>query len=225
MVRDASLVGQRREWSPEEAARYEIALCKGLARDKKAQRVHFQKLRVSMVQRSHLAPPFGEKSNSNCTGAGRAGARPEGRSGSPSRDAAGPRKRRQKSDAQRQKCAAKLQHKWLQKRCEAAAQKVGGSPPRVLARVFACCGRFLQLLLPEGAELMQRLRQASAKPVRITGPVELGPSAAMGEVAAVETTNATTPSDMDMDEAASSSECSIRGVGGRKASQQEVTQG
>ena len=40
-------------------------------------------------------------------------------------------------------------------------------------------------------------------------PVELGPSAAMGEVAAVETTNATTPSDMDMDEAASSSAQSV----------------
>ena len=53
----------------------------------------------------------------------------------------------------------KLQHKQLQRRCEAAAQKAGGSSPRVLARVLACCGRFLELLHPEGAERMARLRQ------------------------------------------------------------------
>ena len=55
-----------------------------------------------------------------------------------------------------------MQHKWLKRRCEAAAAKAGGSSPRVLARVFACCGRFLELLHPEGAERMERLRQAEA---------------------------------------------------------------
>jgi len=30
--------------------------------------------------------------------------------------------------------------------------KVGGSPPKVLARVLACCGRFWQLLDHEGGE-------------------------------------------------------------------------
>ena len=38
--------------------------------------------------------------------------------------------------------------------------KVGGSPPNVLARVLACCGRFLELLHPDGAARMKRLRQA-----------------------------------------------------------------
>ena len=93
-----------------------------------------------------------------------------------------------------------------------------GTARRVVVDYHAQSERFLQLLLPEGAELMQRLRQASAKPVRITGPVELGPSAAMGEVAAVETTNATNPSDMDMDEAASSSAQSVALEAGRHAS-------
>ena len=54
----------------------------------------------------------------------------------------------------------------MKRRCEAAAAKAGGSPPHVLARVLACCGRFLELLFPEGAERMQRMRQeaAAAKP-------------------------------------------------------------
>ena len=39
------LVG-RRDWTPEQAARYEVALCKGLSKDKKAQRVYLQKVRV-----------------------------------------------------------------------------------------------------------------------------------------------------------------------------------
>ena len=47
----------------------------------------------------------------------------------------------------------KLQHKWLQRRCEAAADKVEGSLPKVLARVLAYCGRYLELLSSEGAEM------------------------------------------------------------------------
>ena len=57
------------------------------------------------------------------------------------------------------------QHKWLQRRCEAAATKTGGLPPKILGRVLACCGRFLELLDPEGAEMMERLRQAEAQSV------------------------------------------------------------
>ena len=53
-------------------------------------------------------------------------------------------------------------HKWLKRRCEAAAAKAGGSPPRVLARVLACCRRFFELLHPDGAARMERLRQAEA---------------------------------------------------------------
>ena len=55
---------------------------------------------------------------------------------------------------QHRKSVEKLQHKKLQSRCEAAAAKVGGRPPNVLARVIACGGRFWQLLHPEGAEMM-----------------------------------------------------------------------
>ena len=77
-------------------------------------------------------------------------------------DVAAPRARRRKSEAQRLKSVQKLQHKHLQRRCEAAAAKAGGSSPRVLARVLACCGRFLELLTSEGAERMARLRQAEA---------------------------------------------------------------
>ena len=94
-----------------------------------------------------------------------AGGRPSGSPGSPDGAAAKTRARRQKSDAQRQKSGEKLQHKWLQRRCEAAATKTGGLPPKILGRVLACCGRFLELLDPEGAEMMERLRQAEAQSV------------------------------------------------------------
>ena len=50
----------------------------------------------------------------------------------------------------------------MKRRCEAAAAMAGGSSPRVLARVLACCGRFLELLHPEGAERMERFRQVEA---------------------------------------------------------------
>jgi len=76
--------------------------------------------------------------------------------------AAAHRVRRRKSEAQRQRSYQKLQHKHLKRRCEAAAAKAGGSSPRVLARVLACCGRFLELLTSDGAERMARLRQAEA---------------------------------------------------------------
>ena len=45
-----SLAGSRR-WTPEETARFEIELCRGLANDKKAQRVYFAKLRVVQAAR------------------------------------------------------------------------------------------------------------------------------------------------------------------------------
>ena len=41
------LVGlARRSWTPEEVARYELALYRGLSSDKKAQRVYLQKVRI-----------------------------------------------------------------------------------------------------------------------------------------------------------------------------------
>ena len=82
--------------------------------------------------------------------------------GQPIDAAAEPRARRRKSEAQRVKSVQKLRRKKLQARCEAAAAKAGGSPPKVLARVLACCGRFLELLHPDGAARMERLRQVEA---------------------------------------------------------------
>ena len=89
-----------------------------------------------------------------------------GSPGQPLAAATEPRARRRKSKAQQLKSVKKLQHKWLQRRCEAAATKAGGSPPKVLARVLACCGRFFELLHPDGAARMERLRQAEAEALK-----------------------------------------------------------
>jgi len=151
-------------WTPEEAARYELAVLHGLAADKKAQRVYLQKVRIVEAVRARARQQQvqlrGANTKSLDKAAAGAGGRPEG-AGRPT-DVAAHRARRRKSEAQRLKSFKKLQHKHLQRRCEAAATKAGGSSPRVLARVLACCGRFLELLHSEGAERMARLRQAEA---------------------------------------------------------------
>ena len=160
-----SLVGPaRRGWTPEEAARYEVALLRGLASDKKAQRVFLRKVRVVELVRAGGQPDatwLGAHTKPLDKTAAVAGGH-SSMPGQPLGTAAEPRARRRKSEAQRQKSVEKLQHKKLQSRCEAAATKVGGSPPNVLARVLACCGRFLELLHPDGAARMKRLRQAEA---------------------------------------------------------------
>ena len=162
-----SLVGPaRRNWTPEEVARYEVAMYRGLASDRKAQRVFLQKVRIveavrASKQHQVITLPGGSDKPQDKTPAG-AGGRSSGLSGRPLSAAMEPRARRRKSVAQQVKSVKKLQHKWLQRRCEAAAAKAGGSSPKVLARVLACCGRFLELLHPEGAERMSRLRQAEA---------------------------------------------------------------
>ena len=158
------LVAVGRGWTPEEAARHEAALFRALASDKKALRVYLQKVRiVEMVRRQQVNP-------SPCPSATKdldigAAAGPDRRTSGavrPTDAAAEPRVRRRKSEAQRSKSVQKLRRKKLQARCEAAATKAGGSPPKILARVLACCGRFMELLHPEGAERMERLRQAEA---------------------------------------------------------------
>ena len=147
-------------WSPEEAARYELAIIKGLAGDKRAQRVYYHKVRVVAEARARAQQQQVQLSGADTKAAASAGGRSEG-AVRPT-DVAAPRARRRKSEAQRLKSYQKLQHKHLQpahRRCEAAATKAGGSPPKILARVLACCGRFYELLLPEGAARMERLRQ------------------------------------------------------------------
>ena len=159
-----SLAGSRR-WTPEEAARFEIELCRGLANDKKAQRVYFAKLRVVQAARCGrgAGPDQGSAPQDNVGAAEAAGADDSGPTRRQSGAAAETRKRRRKTPAQQAKNKEKLQARWLRRRCEAAANKEGGSPPRVLARVLACCGRFIELLLPEGAERMRRLRESAAQ--------------------------------------------------------------
>ena len=161
-----TLVVVGRGWTPEEAARHEVALYSALASNKQALRVYLQKVRVVETVRAGRQQQMAPLPEGNAkpraqpsTGAGR---RSSGPPGQPLAADTEPRARRQKSEAQQLKSVKKLQHKWLKRRCEAAAAKAGGSPPRVLARVLACCGRFFELLLPEGAERMQRLRQEAA---------------------------------------------------------------
>ena len=195
-----ALVGPHRSWTPEEAARYDIAMCRGLSRDKKALRVYLSKVRTVATVRAQCQQQL-DAAAGGCEkmigkGAGGASAGSAGSSGPPAAAAAESRKRRGKSAAQRQQSVKKLQHKWLQRRCEAAAAKAGGSPPKVLARVLACCGRFLQLLHPEGAELMERVRQAEA--VSEADAMDTGLCAMRAALAATETAAAAQPEAMDV---------------------------
>ena len=160
------LVAVGRGWTPEEAARHEVALYRHLASDKKALRVFLQKVRVvEMVRTSRQQQVVSlpaDSINPQIKPAAGAGERSPGLPDQPLAAATKPRARRRKSEAQRRKSVLKLLHKKLQTRCESAANKAGGSPPKVLARVLACCGRFIELLHPEGAERMERLRQVEA---------------------------------------------------------------
>ena len=159
-----TLVALGRGWTPEEAARHEAALFRALSSDKKALRVYLQKVRVvEMVRRQQgCLSPCRNVTKDLGTGAATGADRRSSAAGQPIDAAAEPRARRRKSEAQRVKSVQKLRRKKLQARCEAAAAKAGGSPPKVLARVLACCGRFLELLHPEGAARMERLRQVEA---------------------------------------------------------------
>ena len=187
---DRALVGPLAGWTPQQKAQYDVAFFRRLARDRQAQRVYLAKVRIVETVRAKAPAQLcgGCKDNNLCKGAGRAGARPLGHNGPPTGAAAENRKRRKKSEAQRQKGAQKLQHRWLQRRCEAAATKPGGSPPKILARVLACCGRFFELLLPEGAERMQRLRdeQQAQSPAMEVDAGEAGLNAMRRALAEVE---------------------------------------
>ena len=129
-------------------------------------RVFLQKVRVvEMVRTSRQQQVVSlpaDSINPQIKPAAGAGERSSGLPDQPLATATKPRARRRKSEAQRRKSVLKLQHKKLQTRCESAANKAGGSPPKVLARVLACCGRFIELLHPEGAQRMERLRQVEA---------------------------------------------------------------
>ena len=104
----------------------------------------------SLKQHQVVTQLAGSNNNQDRTPTG-AGVRLSGSHGQPLAAATEPRARRRKSKAQQLKSVEKLQHKWLKRRCEAAATKAGGSPPKVLARVLACCGRFFELHHPDSA--------------------------------------------------------------------------
>ena len=164
----SALVALGAGWTPEEAARYQVELLRGLAADPKAQRLYLRKVQIVEAVRAKTTDGLQEdtlheaKTKNLDKAAAVADGRSSSSSGQPTGAATKSRGRRRKSEAQRRKSVEKLQHKKLQSRCEAAATKVGGSPPRVLARVLACCGRFWQLLDHEGGEMMKRLKEAEA---------------------------------------------------------------
>ena len=190
------LVAVGRGWTPEEAARHEAALYRSLASDKKALRVYLQKVRVvemvrAKVQQVTLLEADTKKLDK---AAAVAGGRSSSSSGQPLGAASESRVRRRKSPAQREKSVKKLQHKKLQSRCEAAATKAGGSSPKILARVLACCGRFRELQYPEGAERMWRLRQVEAEAKAAAAAADSGLNAMRVAVAA-----ATAPTPMAED--------------------------
>ena len=89
--------------------------------------------------------------------------------------------------------------KKLQSRCEAAATTVGGSPPKVLARVLACCDRFWQLLDHEGGEMMKRLKEAEAAKSKAAAEDSANLNAMRAALAA--TMSPATPVSMDEDHA------------------------
>ena len=143
-------------------------MLRGLAADKRAQRLYLRKVQAVEVVRAKarqqqvVTLPGANNKNLDDAALG-AGGRSSVSAAQPLGTAAKPRARRRKSEAQHLKSVKKLQHKKLQSRCEAAATKAGGSSPKILARVLACCGRFRELQYPEGAERMWRLRQVEAE--------------------------------------------------------------
>ena len=114
----------RRDWTPEGVARYELVLYRGLATDKKAQNVFMQKVRIvetvrASKQQHQVVTQFAGSNKTQDTrtptGAGR---RLSGSPGQPLAAAREPCARQRKSKAQQLKSMEKLQHKWLQCRCE-----------------------------------------------------------------------------------------------------------
>ena len=187
----------------EEAARYQVALLRGLAADRKAQRLYLRKVQIVEIMRTKTTTEKQEgtlleaNTKNLDKAAAVAGGRSSSSSGQPTGAAAKSRGRRRKSEAQRRKSVEKLQHKKLQSRCEAAAAKVGGSPPNVLARVIACCGRFWQLLHPEGAEMMERLREAEAAKSKAAAKDSAGLNAMRAAMAATMSPAMLVPMDED----------------------------
>jgi len=200
-----ALVARVAGWTPEEAARYQVALLRGLAADRQAQRLYLRKVQIVETMRTKTTGgkqegTLLEANTKNLDKAAAvAGGHSSSSSGQPTGAAAKSRGRRRKSEAQRLKSVEKLQHKKLQSRCEAAAAKVGGSPPNVLARVIACCGRFWQLLHPEGAEMMERLREAEAAKSKAAAADSAGLNAMRAAMAA--TMSPAMPAPMDEDRA------------------------
>ena len=108
-----TLVALGRGWTPEEAARHEVALFRALASDKKALRVYLKKVRiVEMARRQQVNPsPCPSATKDLDIGAAAGPDRRTSGAGRPTDAAAEPRVRRRKSEAQRSKSVQKLRRK------------------------------------------------------------------------------------------------------------------
>lgn len=153
-------------WAPEEAARYEVELSRLLAlADGRTRREHYHRMGVRESARAQVAERTrakAAKAEAEHDRAGTGGAQCDDAVIDETQlEPAAETRTRGKSDAQRQRSKDKLSHKWLEKRCCAAAGKAGGSSPRVLALVLGAVARFISMLEPEGTALMKRLRERS----------------------------------------------------------------
>ena len=139
-----ALVALGRGWTPEEAARYELLVLRGLAADKRAQRLYLRKVQAVEVVRAKarqqqvVTLPGANNKNLDDAASG-AGGRSSVSAAQPLGTAAKPRARRRKSEAQHLKSVKKLQHKKLQSRCESALRGgEGGRQPSKGSGPRAC---------------------------------------------------------------------------------------
>ena len=99
-----ALVARAAGWTPEEAARYQVALLRGLAADRKAQRLFLRKVQIVEMMRTknHGGKQEGTLLEANTKNldkaAAVAGGRSSSSSGQPTGAAAKSRGRRRKSD-------------------------------------------------------------------------------------------------------------------------------
>ena len=111
-----ALVARAAGWTPEEAARYQVALLRGLAADRKAQRLYLRKVQIVEMMRTKTTTEKQEgtlleaNTKNLDKAAAVAGGRSSSSSGQPTGAAAKSRARRRKSEAQRLKSVEKLQH-------------------------------------------------------------------------------------------------------------------
>ena len=174
-----------RNWTPEQAARFEFELCRLLSSDRRAQDVYFRKLHVlrasssgkgmghsakRQAQRADDAAPVGAPTTTrdehepaaamNVEAAGGLPAGDDAPGGATGAEQLAPRRRRRaKSEEQVRKGLERLARKHYERfvlRCIAATKRLGS--PRVLFTVIRFCGRLMQLIQGD-VSLRLRLRE------------------------------------------------------------------